>query len=311
MSGHQPTFSVVIPTRDRFAQLATCLAALAEQDYAHDAFDVIVVNDASDQAVPAEIEAFADRITLTIINQPTPTGPGIARNNGADRATGRFVAFTDDDCAAAPDWLAKLAVHFAETPDQLVGGRVINALRQNPYATASHIILDVVYDYYDPRQGRAHFFPTSNFALPRNRFSEIGGFSAGWPLAAAEDREFCFQWLQHGWPMSHAREAIVYHRHDLGLSSFCQLHFKYGRGAYHYHRLRVDKAGAGGLRPDWGFYWSCLSYAWRRFPKSQTATLVALLGLWQFSNAAGYFWQRSQKITPRLTRPTSEASHSL
>jgi GT2 family glycosyltransferase len=288
----RPTFSVVIPTRDRFSQLAECLEALAAQDYPRDKFEVIVVDDGSRSPPPSAISAFKERLGLTILRSEQSRGPGVARNRGGDAGQGDFLAFTDDDCSPTKDWLSRLAVRFEARPDQLIGGRVINALTENPYCTTAHVILDVVYEYYDPRQGRAHFFPTSNFALPAKSFREIGGFSESWPLAAAEDRELCYRWINRGSEMTYAPEAIVYHRHSLTLHSFWSLHFKYGRGAYHYHQLRDGGDGKGGLKPDLGFYWSCVRYPFAHFKTGRAIEVAALLFLWQMANASGYFRQR-------------------
>jgi glycosyltransferase involved in cell wall biosynthesis len=301
MSPPLPTFSVIIPTRDRPRELAVCLESLAQQDYPRDRFEVIVVDDASRLPLAATIAAFHDRLNLTVLNQPRSSGPGVARNCGAACAKGEFLAFTDDDCSPAPDWLQQLGARFISMPGHLIGGRVINALTENPYSTASHVILDVVYEYYDPQQGRAHFFPTSNFALAADQFREIGGFNEKWPLAAAEDREFCYRWLQRGFLMTYAPEASVYHRHRLTLNSFCWLHFRYGRGAYHYHLLRAGGPGEGGLKPDWRFYWTCVRYPFQHMAKRRAAAVVPLLLLWQLFNAAGYFWQRSHHAAGRIS----------
>jgi glycosyltransferase involved in cell wall biosynthesis len=292
MSDLRPTFSVIIPTRDRFVQLAACLESLAKQDYPADRFEVIVVNDGSRSPLPANILDFKNRLNLTVLNQPRSAGPAVSRNIGAKHATADFLAFTDDDCAPAPDWLAHLAAQFQSESDQLIGGRVINALTDNIFSTATHVILDVVYEYYDPDKGRPHFFPTSNLALPATRFRELGGFSEKWPLAAAEDREFCHRWIRRGLRMSHVPDAVIYHRHPLTLASFCHLHSTYGRGAYHYHLLRDGSHGEGGLKPAWAFYWNCFRYAWRRFPPGQAVQVVILLGLWQVFNAVGYVRER-------------------
>lgn len=286
------TFSVVIPTRDRFSQLEMCLEALRAQDFPRENFEVIVVNDGSRDPVPRNITAFKDKLNLTILNRSQSNGPGVARNQGGHAARYEYLAFTDDDCMPATNWLSSLAARFMKSPNDLVGGRVVNALTDNVYSCAAHVILDVIYVYYDPLKGRPHFFPTSNFAMPAESFREIGGFNESWPLAAAEDRELCYRWIQRGFQMIHAPEAIVYHRHPLAFSSFCSLHFKYGRGAYHYHQLRGGGTGEGGLKPDWAFYWNCLQYPFAQTKLSRALGLATLLALWQGANAAGYFWQQ-------------------
>ena len=301
MSRPPATFSVIIPTRDRPEELAVCLESLAEQNYPRDQFEVVIVDDASRLPLDPVVAVFRERLTLTLLKQSRSAGPSVARNHGAACAKGEFLAFTDDDCTPASDWLQRLATRFASTPGHLIGGRVINALTENPYSTATQVILDAIYHYYDPQQGRAHFFPTSNFALAADRFQELGGFNQNWPLVAAEDREFCYRWLQRGFLMMHASEASVYHRHCLTLRSFCELHFRYGRGAYHYHLLRAGSPGQGGLKPNWRFYSTCFRYPFRHMPKYRAAVVVSLLFMWQVLNAAGYFWERSHHTTSRIS----------
>jgi glycosyltransferase involved in cell wall biosynthesis len=279
--------------------LAACLESLAQQDYPRDRFEVIVVDDASRLPSAAAIAPFGDRLKLIVVNQPRSTGPAMARNCGAARATGEFLAFTDDDCTPSADWLQKLAARFASTPGHLVGGRVINALTENPYSTASHVILDAVYDDYAPEQGRPHFFPTSNFALAAGKFIEMGGFNEKFPLAAAEDREFCYRWLRRGFRMTHASEAKVYHRHPLTVDGFCRLHFRYGRGAYLYYHLRAGGRGEGGLKPDWHFRWACIRYPFRHMATRHAVPITGLLLLGEVFNAAGYLWQRCHRASQK------------
>jgi hypothetical protein len=81
------------------------------------------------------------------------------------RAKGQFLAFTDDDCRPAADWLQALAQRFATAPDHAVGGRTVNALTNNPYTTASQLIVDFVYAYYNADSVKhASLPPTISFS---------------------------------------------------------------------------------------------------------------------------------------------------
>ena len=89
---------MIIPTHNRNAQVQTCLQALALQVYPRDHFEVIVVDDGS-ASPPREIVAsFSKALNVTLLAEPHG-GPSTARNAGAARARGEFLAFTDDDCA--------------------------------------------------------------------------------------------------------------------------------------------------------------------------------------------------------------------
>ena len=57
---------------------------------------------------------------------PGRRGPGAARNAAAALARGEWLAFTEDDCVPAPDWLARAAARLAaNAPDVLEGLTVL------------------------------------------------------------------------------------------------------------------------------------------------------------------------------------------
>ncbi|MBI3300779.1 MAG: glycosyltransferase [Deltaproteobacteria bacterium] len=285
-----PEFSIIIPTYARPGQLATCLRALSLLDYSRDRFEVIVVDDGSETPLDAVVVPFRDQLAVTLLRQPH-VGPAAARNTGAAQARGEFLAFTDDDCVPASDWLRRLATRFALTPDRLIGGWTRNALPDNPYAVASQVIVDLVYAYYNAHPDHARFFASNNLALPVERFRALSGFDA--TFITSEDREFCDRWRYHGFPMTYAPEAVVFHAHALTLRTFCRQHFHYGRGAFRFHQARARR-GSGRLRQELSFYAHLprlLCRALARMPRGQAFVLATLLVVWQGANAAGCVWE--------------------
>jgi hypothetical protein len=57
------------------------------------------------------------------IARPSPAGPATAREQGWRAANGQLIAFTDDDCVPAPDWLETGAAAAAANPGAFVQGR--------------------------------------------------------------------------------------------------------------------------------------------------------------------------------------------
>ncbi len=284
-------FSVIIPTRNRPVALGACLQAIAALDYPRDRFEVLVVDDGSAHALDAVTNPFRAQLDLSLLRQ-SPSGPAAARNLGIARARGEYLAFTDDDCRPATDWLRRLESRLADRPHTLFGGRTINGLEENPYAATCHLILDSVCAYYDPAQGRAHFYPSSNMAVAAAELREAGGFSLHWPRAAAEDRELCRRWLNGGREIAYAPEAVVRHYHDLNFASFCRLHFTYGQGAYDYHEGRGRIGQPAALKPDWKFHAGCFRRALAQKPRTRALRMAFLLGVWQTANTLGYLAER-------------------
>lgn len=280
-----PTFSIIVPTYQRHAQLAACLAALAALDYPHE-FEVVVVDDGSRPRVDAVCEPFRASLALKLVAQEN-AGPAAARNLGATIARGALLVFTDDDCCPAPDYLRSLAARFRESPAALVGGRTINALAENPYSATSQLIIETVYEFYNASpSGDATFFASNNFALPADAFRDAGGFDER--FRCSEDRDFCERWRMRGGALVYEPEAVVRHAHALSPVSLWRQHFGYGRGAFIFHEKRGARTGTQ-FKPDPAFYMKLLRAA---LAQPRAALMTLLLAWAQAANAAGYARQR-------------------
>ena len=111
--------SVIVPAYQRALALARCLSALAAQQRAPD--EVIVVtregDDATWTAARAVVFPPSTRVELLVVRAP---GVIAAMQAGLDRATGDYIALTDDDAEPRADWIAQLAA--ALDADATLGG---------------------------------------------------------------------------------------------------------------------------------------------------------------------------------------------
>lgn len=289
-----PTFSVIIPTYERPAELALCLDALSRLDYPRDRFEVIVVNDGG-RALDDAAAPFLAQIDLTLVAQKN-SGPAAARNAGVARARGRFIALTDDDCRPDRAWLTELERALAANPNVLVGGKTVNAVDDSSYSIASQLLVTYLYTYYNA--GRALFFTSNNMAMPREAFLSAGGFDARYRRAGAEDRELCDRWAHSGRPMLYAETALVRHSHRLTPGAFWRQHFRYGQGALHYRKARASRdAGPVRIEPL-RFYTNLLRYPWIARER-RPARIAALLLIAQTANAMGFFQEKFFGSTAR------------
>jgi len=307
MGEEYPFFSIIVPTLNRPGQLTTCLEALTRLDYPRDRFEVIVVDDGSESPAEAVVSSFSNRLDITLITQPH-SGPATARNKGAAHARGEFLAFTDDDCIPIPDWLKALAARLGETPDHVIGGHTLNVLLDNPYSATSHFLIEYLYSYYNAKSDQARFFTSNNLALTADHFRRIGGFNTFFPRAAAEDREFCDRWLRHGFRMTYAPEALIYHAHRLTLHSFCRQQFNYGRGAFRFHQFRARRRLDYFRFEPLSFYVNMLRYPLAEIQGRKKYLVLALIVLSQEANAVGFFWEMLRQIT-RKNNPVLSSRH--
>lgn len=256
---------------------------MAAQDFPHADIEVIVVDDGSVPAVTgADITPWGDTLAVTLVRQ-RPAGAAAARNYGARLARGTWLGFTDDDCRPAPTWLTTLAAAASVYPAHALGGRTINALPDNPYATASQLVVDHLLPVNDAGPNSAHFLASNNLAVPASPFRHMGGFDTVFGAAGGEDRAFCDDWRASGYDLIYLPAAIVWHAHTLNLRTFWRQHIAYGRGAFHYH---TRSAATHHLEPV-RFYVRLLTSPFTRH-LPHPAALTGLLLLAQVATAAGF-----------------------
>lgn len=241
----EPAASVVVPTRDRPAALAGCLAALEHQADGGPAFEVVVVDDRShDPAAVAAVVAGAPHARLL---HGAGRGPAAARNLGAAAARGPVVCFTDDDCRPRPGWLAGLLAPIDAGAPAAAG-----PTRVAPGAPAAVVASQVVTNHLtastlDPATGRLGFAPTCNLAVRAHVLAAVP-FDEGYPLAAGEDREWCDRLAAAGLALRAAPGAVVEHRPTLTAGGFWRQQVRYGRGAHRYLRGRPSGPRLQGTR---------------------------------------------------------------
>lgn len=284
-------FSVIIPTYNRPAALQDCLEALARQCYPQDAFEVIVINDGGSECLNGMEGVFQDHLNYTMLRQQR-RGPATARNCGARRARGKYLVFTDDDCRPSCDWLLSFEQSLRIHPDSLVGGRVLNAVEERRCSAASQHLLDFLYQSYT-EDGRPRFFASNNIAVSRSGFWDLAGFDESFPLAAAEDRDFCARWSRAGRLLISAPAAVVHHFHKLTLSGFIRQHFRYGRGALSFRRRSLATGRAGASIEPLSFYFHLLLYPFQlEICDLRTRVQLSLLFLLsQLANTLGYLFE--------------------
>ena len=283
-----PASTIVVPSYERPEALRACLEALIAQDDPDR--EVVVVDDGSPEPLAPVCAGLPG---VRCVRQEN-AGPAAARNRGAREARGRFLAFTDDDCRPQRDWLSALRRAWDGEPRRMVGGRVVNGLPQNPYASASQGLCDYLYDYYGAAGGEAPFFTTNNLGVARDAFMAMGGFDEGFPLAAAEDRDLGLRWRDADGHLAYAPEAVVDHHHALTLRRFWRQHANYGRGARHLHRA-LDRRAAGQPRVEpMRFYAGLVLWPMRRRGLRGLGGSV-LMGLSQVAMVRGYAHARVQE----------------
>ena len=114
------TFSIILCSRNRSHLLTEALPSLRELDYPTDAFELILVDNASTDDTKDVIERFARTASFPVrYVYEARLGLSAARNRGIQESRGRLLFFTDDD-----QWVDAGVLREHERVAETFGSRV-------------------------------------------------------------------------------------------------------------------------------------------------------------------------------------------
>ena len=255
--------TVVVPVRDRHAELARCLAGLRGLP------NVIVVDDGS--ASPGSIAAISAEHGARVVHRAVNGGPGAARNTGLAAASTELVAFLDSDCVPAAGWLERLLPHFADPAVGAVAPRIV------PHAVGTSWLaryegasstLDMGARPSIVRPGaRVSYVPGA--ALVVRAAAAGGGFAAG--MYVGEDVDFVWRMSAAGWRIRYEPAAVMGHDHRIRFRAWFSRRREYGTSA-----AALEQLHPGAVRPLYASWWTV--GAWMAALAGRPLTAVALTG---------------------------------
>ena len=234
--------SVVICTRNRPEALKKCLASL--RSLSPQPKEILVVdNDPSSGVTPAVTALFPE---VRCVSESKP-GLSAARNTGIRNASGKIIAFTDDDVMVHPRWIGAIRRIF-ENPDVIAStGLVLPAelATRAQYAFQGNGLgwnlgyQRIDFDGKFFRENVKEGVPAwkigagANMAFRREVFSSVGLFDERLGAGAAgcsEDSEIWYRILAEGQSCRYDPEAVVFHTHRSDTNGLSEQAFSYMRG---------------------------------------------------------------------------------
>jgi len=186
----------VVSFHNEARYLRRCLLSLLDQTYPKDRYEIILVNDGSQDASQETISDLldAERARVSLLVQ-SDRGPAAGRNLGVAHAKGAIVAFTDPDCVADKDWLVQHVESYVSNEIGGVEGRV--------ETDWSELL-------YPIRVSPAGFrYVTCNMSYRLDALKEVGSFDEDFRWK--EDDELAYRVIEAGWRLVSATNAVVYH----------------------------------------------------------------------------------------------------
>lgn len=194
--------SVIIPSFNRRDVLKRCLESLFNQDYPKDRYEIIVVDDGSQDGTEKMVQCLSG---LRFFRHPERLGQSKARNLGLREAKGEIIIFIDSDIIVPPYFISEHMKTHRRYKDVIVDGPAIyiNSLDEiNLWQKRLLAFLDLF----------GASFITSNTSCPKRLLLEAGGFDEDFGIGFGwEDRELGLRLSKMEIRRVKNRRAFAYH----------------------------------------------------------------------------------------------------
>jgi GT2 family glycosyltransferase len=176
--------------------------------------------------------AVAGTADVPVLHVAARLTPGYARNRGAERGSGEWLAFIDADTIPSPDLLER---YFDPPPAAetvlLAGGIVDEAVPATAPGPARYAYLrrTLSQDRTLARGEPLAFAQTANLACRRAAFEAVGGFRED--IRAGEDADLSYRLKAAGGKIERREHASVIHRNRRTLRAFLAQAALHGAGS--------------------------------------------------------------------------------
>jgi poly-beta-1,6-N-acetyl-D-glucosamine synthase len=186
--------TLIIPIRNEVREILNLLQDLEQQNYPPELFEVLLVDDHSDDGTASLVEEFipASKLNLQLIKlaaHTSGTGKKAAIKHGIAQAKGELLVFTDGDCRVQPDWLRLFAYTYVSRQACFISGPVLfhntHTLLERMQLVEFASLIGVGAASIGLRQ--PNMCNGANLAYTRQVFEEVGGFAGNEGVASGDD----------------------------------------------------------------------------------------------------------------------------
>ncbi len=236
--------SVILCTYNRDKYIYNVLKSVAENDYPHDQYEIVLVNNNSADGTENECRRFqADYPDIRFrYFLETNQGLSYARNCGIRNAQGDLLAYVDDDATVNPEYLRTYSDFFTHHPEAVAaGGPILPVYETEEPEWMTHytrqLITGKLFLGNNQREFPRGAFPGGGNACYRKSvFDTVGLFNVelgrkGNSLIGAEEKDLFDKMTTHGMHFYYLPNAILYHiipPHKLTQDYFDRLTYSIG-----------------------------------------------------------------------------------
>jgi len=205
-------FSVVIAARNEERNIGDCLRTVFAQDLPADRYEVIVIDDRSEDSTPDILRGLLRQYENLRIITVTETPPGVSPKKhaviqGIDAASNEIIVFTDADCRVPASWLSTISKYMDDDTALIQGitsysctpgmNKLFYGLQSVDFLSHGIVAASAIGANL-PINSNAN-----NMAFRKSAFMDIGGYGADTRVVSADDDNL----LQGIWKASRSRKS--------------------------------------------------------------------------------------------------------
>lgn len=220
VSSEQPLVSVVIAARNEEVNLPACLDALSTQSYPTGQFEIIIVDDRSDDDTPNILRRYEKNHrhfrAIHIRETPGKMAPKKwALNQGIKKAAGEIILTTDADCQPSSKWIESMVTFFGKDVGLVAGFSPLTRMKKGSLFRSLFVLDSIA--LAGVAAGSIGFgFPLTcngrNLAYRKKIFEAVGGFDSIAHFISGDDDLFMHEVRKKtNWKIRYAvdKDAVV------------------------------------------------------------------------------------------------------
>jgi poly-beta-1,6-N-acetyl-D-glucosamine synthase len=185
----QTKISVIIPARNEETNIDILLTALQQQTYPKELFEVIVIDDHSEDRTAEIVKQFTNVKLLPLQDDNINSYKKKAIETGIAAATGHLVVTTDADCVPPAEWLQTIAAFKEEKQPVFIAAPVVincNSSIVQVFQAMDFMVLQGITGagVYKKKLSMCN---GANLAYERKSFYEVNGFAGTDQIASGDD----------------------------------------------------------------------------------------------------------------------------
>ncbi|WP_299235874.1 glycosyltransferase [uncultured Halomonas sp.] len=234
---HTSLVTVLLPTYHDWAGVKACLGGLDRQQLPAECLELLVVNNAPDDAPPSD---WCLPGNARLLMEANP-GSYAARNCGIAHARGDVLAFLDADCLPEPGWLEAALACMETHGADLVAGDIQLTYQSSKLTPAE--CYEKAFAFRQAQNVERGVAVTANLVVRREAFDAVGVFNER--MMSGGDFEWTRRAAAAGFKLVYCPNAVVRHPARNTLSSLAQKARRVSAGSMALHGEKGAFQGGG------------------------------------------------------------------